>query len=67
MANLDTMLRHALPTLVVWIAVVLALDLPPVMAATGVVVALLLGLREERQQVAVDDEPFEETPPIFYI
>ena len=48
------MLTRAIPTSVVWIIVVLALDPPPVMAATGVGVALLLGWREERTPRAAD-------------
>jgi hypothetical protein len=59
-------LLRALPTLVVWVVVVVALDLPSVMAATGVVIALLLGLREERAQVADNhDEPFEDDPTFY--
>jgi hypothetical protein len=69
------MLKRALPTLVVWVAVVVALDLPRVMALAGVVTALYLGWWDERNEIAArllrHDEPFESDPfkehaPIFH-
>lgn len=71
------MLRHAIPTLVV----VLALNLPRSMAVAGVAFAFLFAWWDEQKERArrldnmeVDeddalykDEPFEQTPPIFYI
>jgi hypothetical protein len=66
------MLRRVIPTLVVWIVILIALDLPSVMAVSGVVVALLLAWWEERKELAeraeaeAENDRFEETP-LFYV
>jgi hypothetical protein len=72
-----TVLRRATPTLIVWIAVLLTLDLPRSMAVAGVMVGLLLAWWETKKEIAAlalehgdaddQDAPFEQTPPIFYV
>ena len=66
-------LARALPTLGVWVAVVLALDLPRVMALAGLVAALSLGWWAEHREIVARaempgdeaDEPFVRYP-VFY-
>jgi hypothetical protein len=73
--------RLAIPTLAIWLAFVVVLSLPPAVALSGVVVALLLGWYQnaERRLAAQGDEriyedgedepdePFEREPPLFYV
>jgi hypothetical protein len=70
---------RAILTCAVWLAFVLALDLPRSMALTGVVFATLFAWWDEQKgivaraeevehdKVECDDEPFEQTQPIFYV
>ena len=60
-------------TCAVWVAFVLALDLPRTMAVAGVVCAFVFAWRDEQKQivrradeVVEEDEPFERDP-IFYV
>jgi hypothetical protein len=68
-------LTRALPTSVVWVAVVFALDLPGVMAVAGVVTALYLAWWDRQKEIAArsleygepfERDPFEEDVPIFH-
>ena len=69
------MVKQAIPTLVVWILVVLALDLPTEVAAPGVVFAFALGWWEEKKRLGAppaevehdgDGDELFERDPVFY-
>jgi hypothetical protein len=63
----------------VWLTFVLALDLPRSVAVAGVVFAFVFAWWDEQKEIATradqgeydeadyDDEPFEQSPPIFYV
>lgn len=67
------MLRQAILTALVWLLIVVVLDLPSVMAAAGVLFAFLFAWCDEQKRLAAveveceDEEPFEQTPPLFYV
>jgi hypothetical protein len=54
---------------VVWLAFVVVLDLPLVMAVAGVVVAVVLAWWEEKKErvaeLVEEDEPFEREPTFY--
>jgi hypothetical protein len=75
-------LRQALPTAAIWLAFVIALDLPPVLASSGLVFACVFAWWDEQKRRAAEvdeqvcaeelpsydeDEPFEEHPLVFYV
>ena len=72
MSRLRAMLR-AIPTLVVWMAFVITLDLPRAIAVAGVVTAVALAWQEEQKEQSrarggtEADDLFDDTPPLFYL
>jgi hypothetical protein len=75
-------LRQALPTAAIWLAFVVALDLPPVLAASGLVFAFVFAWWDEQKRSAAEvdkqvyaeellnydeEDPFEEHPLVFYM
>jgi hypothetical protein len=65
-------LKRALATTAVWLAFVLAIDLPPVMASSGVAFAFLFAWWDEQGRMAAEpderlypEEPEDEDDDVF--